>query len=234
MRSNRLSDAATALGYGVLLAAGQWLIAVIGIAIISVIAAGRLDLAVIIDFRMVIVFAMMIAMISVAPIALVATRLVSDALHAHAPQNVPGLCLGPLVAASILAICLGTFVFFGVMKLELEQGLATLVILVLFAQLWVLAGFAGTLQQMGWVIFAYLLGGMVSIIGAIWAGFADGSATHMVFGYATGIAITVALLLWRVMRSFPFPVPIPRTSVSDKQLTDAVTIICPPLKLRRK
>lgn len=207
MRSGRLGPASAAFGYGVVLAAGQWLIAVIGIAAISVVAAGRLDQALIVDFRVVVVFAVMLAMIAVAPVVLSATRLVSDALFDERPQEVPSVLIGAIVIASVLALVLGAVVLFGVMRLEVWFGASALLLVTLFAQLWVIAGFAGAVQQVGWVTAAYVLGGIMSIIGAVWAGFAGNSALHMVLGYSLGLGLTVGLLLLRVLMAFPFPMP---------------------------
>ena len=171
MRSGRLGAASAAFGYGVVLAAGQWLIAVIGIAAISIVAAGRLDRALIVDFRILVVFTVMLAMIATAPVVLSATRVMSDALFDRAPRKLPGLLAATLMTATIPALALGGLVFFGILRLDIRLGAGALLVLSLFAQLWVVAGLAGALQQVGWVMAAYVLGGIASVIGAVWAGF---------------------------------------------------------------
>jgi uncharacterized membrane protein len=205
--SGRLSTQVAALGHGVVLAAGQWLTAVIGIAVISLVASGRLPHDAVIDFRLFVVFAIMLAMIATAPVLLPMTRLVADALHARAPERVPGLLAAALTAATLLALGLGLAVFGAWLRLDGGDLAATLVLLSLFVHVWVLSGLAGDIRHAGWVVVAYVLGGLASVVGAVWAGFVLNDPAAMALGYAVGLAAHTGVLLLRILIGFPFSLP---------------------------
>ena len=205
--SDRLGAQAAALGQGVILAAGQWLIAVLGIGIISIVTAGRLDTDAVTGFRLYVVFAIMLAMIATAPVLLPMTRLTADALHDEKPSRIPGLLLAALTVATGLALVMGMVVMGALLGFNRPAHAATAVLLSLFVQVWILSSLAGAVWQVGWVVAAYILGGVVSVVAAIWAGFVGGSSEHISYGYSAGLGLTIVVLLMRLLITFPFALP---------------------------
>ncbi len=112
--------------------------------------------------------------------------------------------MGALGAATLLSLGLGSLVAFGLFGLDLRVGAVGIAMLTLFSQLWVISGLAGAVQAIGWVMTAYCLGGVVSVVAAIWAGFAGGTSLHIGLGYCAGLALTVGLLWARILIGFPF------------------------------
>src|SRR5215468_11615481 len=87
------------IGHAAVIAAGPWLFTVAALEVIGILTASHLSPSSIDGFRLVVIYAFTISLISSAPIVLVAARLVGDALYVRAVGRVRSLFL----AASVLS-----------------------------------------------------------------------------------------------------------------------------------
>jgi uncharacterized membrane protein len=143
-----------------------------------------------------------------APVTIVATRLVADALWLKRPGEVRPLLLATLGAAlpSVGAGALLLIAWF-------QPPLATAVVLATGAMLvgliWVVLAFCGAVRDYNGVTLSFLLGLVVSMAASIAVAILGGGPVPMAWGFLMGLAITFFGLVGRVLATFPEPVADP-------------------------
>ena len=86
--SDGIADKVAALGHATVIAAGPWLLTIISLGLISITAEQISGLTVLAEFRAAIIYSFLLSLISVAPVVIVATRIVADALYVSRIEDV--------------------------------------------------------------------------------------------------------------------------------------------------
>lgn len=220
-RQESLSAVVRASGHAAVIAAGPWLFTILSLAAITAFTETIAGNAALSTFRAVIIYAFATSLVLTAPVTIVATRLLADHLWRRETENVPAL----LIAAFVLALAA---VAPGVAALSYYFGVPTRLAFALYAatsvvaMIWVALAFCGAVRDYRAITLAFLMGLVVAVAGATAAALTGRGAQGMVWGFATGLAVTLLGLTLRVLSTFPAAVPRPFGALGEL-LTGHVT-----------
>lgn len=205
-----LSGLVGALGHAAVIAAGPWLFTIISLATITLFTEQVAGLATLATFRAVIIYAFAVSLVLTAPVTIVATRLVADALWLKKPERVRPLLYGAYVVAIavVSAGVAGLAIYF---RMPPTLGIALLAASLTVALIWVALSFCGAVRDYRGVTIAFALGLFTSVVCAIAAAIAGLGAAWMVWGFLTGLGLTFLLLTLRVLDAFPGRLERPET-----------------------
>lgn len=205
-RQESLTSVMAAGGHAAVTAAGPWLFTIASLAVISLSVERFIGLDTLANFRAVIIYAFATSLVLTAPITMVATRLVADALWAKQPDRVRPLLFAALFLAAG-TVATGVLALSAYFKLPVGLALAFASSTLTVALIWVALGFCGAVRDYGAVTTAFLLGLLVSVLATLIAAEVGLGAAGMVHGFTAGLMVTFLGLTRRIMATFPQPVP---------------------------
>ncbi len=204
-RQESLSSVLAAGGHAAVIAAGPWLFTIASLAVISVTVERYVGLDALANFRAVIIYAFATSLVLTAPVTMVATRLVADALWARQPERVRPLLFAAF-AMSAVSVSVGVVALSLYFRVPLALALAFACSTLTVALIWVALGFCGAVRDYGAVTASFLAGLAVAVLASLSAASAGFEAFGMVYGFASGLMVTFLGLTLRVLATFPHPV----------------------------
>ncbi len=201
-RQETLSSVVKAGGHAAVIAAGPWLFTIASLAAITETSERLVGFDALATFRAVIIYAFASSLVLAAPVTIVATRLLADQLWQRQVSRVRPL----LVAAMAMAIAA---VSFGILALVLYFHVPLKIAVVLFAtgcivaMIWIAVAFCGAVRDYAGITFAFIAGLIISVTASTAAALMGFGAAGMVWGFATGLAVTLLGLSLRVLATFP-------------------------------
>jgi polysaccharide biosynthesis protein PelG len=213
-RQETISSVVLAAGHSAVIAAGPWLFTIFALATITMLTeeiAGRATVA---TFRVIVIYAFGASLVMTAPVTIVATRRVADALWLKKPQDVAPLLFGAFIWALVLAGA-GVLILCLMFRPAAAIALAFAAMSLLVALLWVALCFCGAVRDYAGVTNSFLLGLAVALAGSVGAATFDGGAVGMAIGFLLGLTLTFLGLTIRVLRTFPQPVTEPWRGVTE-------------------
>ena len=211
-RQETISSMVAAMGHAAVIAAGPWLFTIFALATITALTERVAGLPTLATFRVIVIYAFGISLLMTAPITIVTTRRVADALWGKKPELVGELLLGAFMLA-VAATGVGVAVLCVVFRLAAPIALALAATSLLVAMIWVALCFCGAVRDYKGVTLAFLIGLLVALVGSVTAAVLELGATGMVGGFVVGLTITFFGLTSRVLRTFPHPVRNPLVGV---------------------
>jgi uncharacterized membrane protein len=211
-RQESLSSLVAAFGHAAVVAAGPWIITILSLAAITLSMEPVIGRDVLATFRAVVIYAFALSLVLAAPVTIVATRLVADALWLRRPADVRPLLFGAyvLAIASVAPGVLALVVYFELSaRLALAQASMSLVV----ALIWVSLSFCGAVRDYLGVTLSFLFGLVVGVVSTIGAALAGGDAAAMAVGFTSGLGVTFLGLSSRVLTTFPEPMARPEAGV---------------------
>lgn len=203
-----LTTVLAAGGHAAVIAAGPWLFTILALASIGITTERLVGLDRLAEFRVVIIYAFAVSLVLAAPVTIVATRLVADALWLKRPADVPGLLLAAL-AVSLVVVGTGSAVLSAFFRPPAAVIAPLVAGSMLVGLIWVVLAFCGAVRDYNGVSAAFLLGLFVSVTASIGVAITGGGAMAMVWGFLLGLSITLFGLVGRVLATFPHPVASP-------------------------
>lgn len=210
-RLRRLSEQGTLLapiasmGHAAVISTGPWLFTVVALASINLIASPHVPAELLEGFRLLIVYAFMISLIATAPIVIVATRLIGDAMFLRSFARMRPLFVATLLlagGAAALASVMSYVVAFSLPKHLVVSGTSCCALVGL---LWVGLAFCGTVRDYRGITIGFLAGLGVSVMGAVCAARSNASLEGMIWAFDVGLIIVFCSLTVRVLATFPQP-----------------------------
>jgi uncharacterized membrane protein len=204
-RQDTLSSVVASFGHAAVVAAGPWLFTILSLASITLVADQIVGLATLADFRAVIIYAFATSLVLSAPVTMVATRLVANALWLKQVDGIHALLLGAF------AVCLALVAAGVVALIAYFRPPATIAIVfaassLLAALIWIALAFSGAIRDYTGVTLSFLIGLFVSVLASIGAAIAGYHAPGMAAGFLIGLAVTFFGLTARIRMTFPDPV----------------------------
>jgi polysaccharide biosynthesis protein PelG len=208
-----LSSLVAAVGHAAVIAAGPWLFTILSLAFISLLVEPLTGLETLSNFRIVIIYAFAASLVFSAPVTIVATRLVADALWSRQLDAVRPLLLAAyaMSVAAVAVPVVGLIAWFDVAP---RLSLALLGASCTVALIWVALSFAGAVRDYRGVTLSFLLGLLVAILGSVGAAIRGLGPAGMVWGFIAGLALVFAGLTARVLATFPHAVGDPRRGLA--------------------
>ncbi|MGE0699346.1 MAG: exopolysaccharide Pel transporter PelG, partial [Hyphomicrobiaceae bacterium] len=200
-----LSTVLAAGGHAAVIAAGPWLFTILALAGIGITTERLVGLDRLAEFRVVIIYCFALSLVLSAPVTIVATRLVADALWLKRPEEVSQLLLASL-AVSLALVGAGGLLLVAFFEPPLRAALPLLSGSMLVGMIWVVLAFCVAVRDYGGVTLSFLLGLVGSMLGSITAAILGAGAMGMVWCFLAGLCVTFLGLVGRVLATFPQPV----------------------------
>ncbi|MGE0767179.1 MAG: exopolysaccharide Pel transporter PelG [Hyphomicrobiaceae bacterium] len=197
-----LTTVLAAGGHAAVIAAGPWLFTILALAAIGITTERLIGLGRLAEFRVVIIYAFALSLVLAAPVTIVATRLVADALWLKRPAEVRPLLLAALGMA-MAAVGTGTLLLIAYFQPPVDAAIALTCGSMLVGLIWVVLAFCGAVRDYAGVTLSFLSGLAISMAGAIAAAILGGGPMTMVWGFLIGLSITFFGLVDRVLAAFP-------------------------------
>ncbi len=202
MRQDTISSMIAAAGHAAVIAAGPWLFTIFALASISFIAdqiSGREVLA---NFRAIVIYGFATSLVMAAPVSIVATRLVGDALWLKRPGDVRGLLLASYVAALPL-IVIGVGIVSLLLKLDGPTTLALAGAAMLVSLIWVSLAFCGAVRDYRGVTLSFLAGLIIALLATVAGAILGLGAAGLAWAFTGGLTVTLFGLTGRIFATFP-------------------------------
>lgn len=204
-RQESISAVVAAAGHAAVVAAGPWLFTILALALISMLTEDLAGRATVANFRVVVIYAFGASLVLTAPVTIVATRRVADALWLKEPQRVAPLLVGAFVLA-ITCAAAGVAILCLIFQPPADIVVVFAAMSLLVALIWVALCFCGAVRDYRGVTLSFFIGLLTALLGAVGAATYGLGASGMVAGLLFGLSLTFAGLTTRVLRTFPHPV----------------------------
>lgn len=205
-RQETLSSLASAFGHAAVVAAGPWLFTIFSLALITLTVERIVGLDNLANFRIIIIYAFAISLVLTAPVTIVATRLVADALWLKDIRPVRALLLGAYVVA-LAVVTPVTLLLALVFSVTPELAVVLTAMSLTVALIWIALSFCGAVRDYRGVTLSFLYGLVVSLVLSIMAALWGAGPRGMAWGFLTGLVLILAGLTKRVLVTFPDPAP---------------------------
>lgn len=204
-RQESLSAVVKASWHAAVIAAGPWLFTIFGLAAITAFTEMIAGSATLATFRAVVIYAFATSLVLTAPVTIVATRIMADHLWRRDTSAVPALLIAALGLA-LLATGPGVVALVLFFHVPLRLAMALYAITSVVAMVWIALAFCGAVRDYVAITGAFLVGLLFAVAGATAAALAGFGASGMVWGFLTGLIVTLIGLVFRVLAMFPTPV----------------------------
>ncbi len=207
-RQDSISSIVAAVGHAAMVAAGPWLFTIATLAGITIATDRIAGLETLATFRAIVIYAFAVSLVFSAPVTIVATRLVGDALWLKQPRRVLGLMLGGLWIVQIPTM-LGVGIVAWLFNLPMGDGLALACMTAIASAMWIAISFCGAVRDYRGVTFSFLTGLAVALLTCIATAIYGGNHLAMTIAFAGGLTVVLFGLIGRVISTFPHPVAKP-------------------------
>ena len=199
-----ISSVVAAAGHAAVIAAGPWLFTILSLASISVLTSEVVSAETLATFRVMIIYAFALSLVATAPVTIVATRSVADALWAKRPQDVRPLLLGAF-AYALAAVAIGMGLVLAMFPLPPRMAVVLGAGSMLVGLIWVALCFCGAVRDYLAVTLSFLVGLAVSLFASVAAAIWGLGAAGMAVGFLVGLAVTFFGMTVCVLRTFTAP-----------------------------
>ncbi len=213
-RQETITSIVAAAGHAAVIAAGPWLFTIFALAAITLTTDQIAGLSFLSNFRAIIIYAFATSLVLAAPITIVATRLVGDALWLKKPSEVPQLLLGAY-AMVLPPVAAGVALEIWWFRLAFDTALALMAGSLLVALIWVALAFCGAVRDYRGVTFSFLVGLIISMLATVSLAVLNFSSAGLAWGFISGLTVTFIGLTSRVLATFPHPVTNPLAGVRE-------------------
>lgn len=204
-KQDTLSSVVAAAGHAAVIAAGPWIFTILSLAIITFTTGSVAGPDLLASFRVIIIYAFALSLVLSAPVTIVVTRLVADALWSRKPEEVrPLLFTG--FAVALVFVSLGVAGLIAYFRPSAPIALALAAASLVVGLIWVVLSFCGAVRDYHGVTFSFLGGLLVSVVASVSAAILGYAAAGMALGFLVGLIVTFFGLTWRVLVTFPQPV----------------------------
>ncbi len=186
-----------------LAAAGPWLFTILAIAGITLLYADFLSYEELINFRVILVYNLASSLVLSAPVFMVVTRYIADAISQQDVTNVPSTLLGCTVLLALIQLPIALYFYGYYFELSLALRLSAIANLFLLTGVWLLGVYLMALKDFHAVNWSYGIGMLVAVLMAQWLR-EDFGAAGMLNGFNIGIMIIVFSLIAKVFAEYPY------------------------------
>jgi uncharacterized membrane protein len=176
------------------------------LALITLIASTYVPETLLNGFRLIIVYGFAISLIATAPVVIVVTRLVGDAIYLRSYTWVKPLFVGSLMLAAGIAALSGFAIYFIVFPLPTMLALVGTSFCALVGLLWIALAFSGTIRDYHGTTVSFIVGLCASVAGTVCAARFSGTLNAMIWAFEAGLMIVFCCLCARILTIFPQPV----------------------------
>ena len=203
-RQDNLMGTFQAYVYSALISAGPWIFTIIAIGGITLLAGQFTSREILNQFRRIIIYNFSFSLVISAPIFMVVTRYLADAIYRKDVRNTPGLLLGSLILLFAIEVPVVGWFYLWYSKLEVFLAINAILNFLLVSAIWLISIFITALKNYKAVVRAFATGMLMAILAAAFLPQKLGAA-GIVMSVTLGLAIIVALLIARIFAEYPYP-----------------------------
>jgi polysaccharide biosynthesis protein PelG len=201
-RQETLSSVVKATGHAAVVAAGPWLFTIASLAAITASSENIAGFDALATFRAVIIYAFASSLVLAAPVTIVATRLLADQLWQQQVERVRPLLVASMAAAAA-TVTTGVLCLVVYFEVPLKLAMSLFAAAAIVAMIWVAVAFCGAVRDYAGVTFTFIAGLVIAVAGSTAAALTGLGAAGMVWGFTTGLTVTLLGLSFRVLDTFP-------------------------------
>ncbi len=203
MKSGGIFGQLHAMVHGAIIAAGPWIFTVFAIGFITLVTEAALGLEFLAEFRANIIYSFALSLVATAPVVIISTRMVSDAIYNKSYTVISHVFFAALFLGALSATTV-SFLFYPVLVHLAASQLATAVIsTVLVGMIWVTLAFCSAVRDFRTITIAFAAGLIIAVICAFMATWYKMGIPGLVWGFDVGLGFTLYWLVGRVMLTFP-------------------------------
>lgn len=189
--------------YAAMAAVGPWILAVLALLVISKLTTPVLGQNRVEEIRGIVIYAFMLSLTTSAPIALIATRILSDDLFRYALERCSSLVLGALILAASITAILSAIVFGIMLRTPFEIGIIGASLSILIALVWISAAFCAAIEDFAHIFASFAAGLACAVLGSVTLAYWTANSTFAELGLLPGISIIFFWLSLRLLATFP-------------------------------
>ncbi len=198
-----LGSSAAALTISMVVSVGPWVMTVLAVATLYALAAPRVGLDVLYEFRTALIYNFALTLVATGPVVMVTTRLLADRIYAKDVSAAPGVLIAAIGLVLLFLTPLAAALYIGYADLSWPMRIASIVNFNLVALLWIATVFLTALKDYLTVTFAFALGLAVSagsgLLLSTWG------PAGLMCGFSLGLALALFLILARTFAEYPAP-----------------------------
>lgn len=213
VQRDNLKDVVRAYVYTALAAVGPWVYTVCVLAFITAVQGSGAESG-LTYFRTIIVYNFSVSLVLTAPIFMIATRVLSDAIHAYNVTAIPTtmhkcvwLAIIVNLPVAILWYVINPLTFSDFYILDVETKIVSFANIMLIAIIWVLAVFLLALKDYMAVSKAFLIGHLAAFFLIWFNSYFTGeplSAFILLLYFNIGLAVIICVLIARIWAEYPY------------------------------
>jgi uncharacterized membrane protein len=211
-RQETITSVVASAGHAAVIAAGPWLFTIFSLASITVLTQQVSGLETLATFRVIVIYAFAASLVLTAPVTIVATRLMADALWSRQPEQVRPLLLGAYACAMVVTGA-GVALLLLVLRPAVHLSIVLMSATLLVSLIWVTLAFCGAVRDYWGVTMSFLVGMLVSLVATVSLAIMGAGAAGMAGGFVLGLAVAFLGMAQRVLATFPHAVTDPSAGV---------------------
>lgn len=201
---DNLFDVFRAFIYTTFAAVGPWIYTIIVLALITLVVRDKALVSGLIDFRTIIIYNFSVSLVVAAPVFMLTTRVLSDAIHERNVTIVPAVLYKSMRLTMLLHLPIG-LLWYASDFYTFSTAVAVMAFadLFLIALIWVVAVFLLALKDYMAVSKSFLIGHAIALA-LIWLGPKDGGTAWLLTAFNVGLVTIIGLLIARVWAEYPY------------------------------
>ena len=194
-----------AIGHGAIIAAGPWIFTILAIALISLITVKGMGLSALSDFRGIVIYAFALSLFLSAPVVIIATRMVSDAIYSRKFEIVATIFFAALAISATISASFTGFLYGVVFGLSPQTAFVGTLTCVIVSMIWVAHAFCSAVRDYNGVTISFIAGLVTALIGAVLATSQNMQAIGLIWTFNIGLCVTLFWLTSRIFITFSGP-----------------------------
>lgn len=194
-----------AVAHAAIVSAGPWLYTVMAILVIGEAAGPVMGEEALATFRVLVVYVFSLSLVGTAPVAMVGTRVLADALYRRQYDDVRALFALTLLGGSAATLALSAFVFLFLVATTPEVAAVGIAASQIVSMVWVGLAFCGAVRDYLQVTLAFALGLLAAVGLAVTAALSGSGPVAMMWGFAAGFVVVFLWLTASFAATFPAP-----------------------------
>lgn len=183
---------------------GPWLFTVLALGVITVSGSHYTSLEEIYLFRLVTIYNFCFSLVMSAPVFMVVTRYLADAIYAKDVSCAPGLLFGGAILLYGTQLPIAASFYFFVAELPPLLTVSAIINFMLVTSIWLISVFLSALKNYKAITVAFLAGLLLSVLASIQLAGTFG-ASGVLNGFSIGLAFILASLTASVLAEYPYP-----------------------------
>ncbi|MDT8445675.1 MAG: exopolysaccharide Pel transporter PelG [bacterium] len=202
-RQDNLLGLMQAYVYSALISTGPWMFTILSLGSITFLAGKFTSIDVLSEFRRVIIYNFAFSLVFSAPIFMVVTRYLADAIYAKDVKRTPGLLIGGTLLMFGTQLPPVLIFYFGYANINPALAFAATINFLLISEIWLISVFVTALKDYKTVTLAFGLGMGFSALSSAFLVETLG-LIGLLTSFSLGLCIIIALLVARILAEYPY------------------------------